>query len=166
MPAVRAVAVAAVVCACAVAAGIAIAGHDGSTDPRPGIGDATSLLGEFFDLAQQHDSATFCARSTVLSADMCRLDWVRSGDAAGVPTQPARVLATRREKDLVALRVCGVDGRGQPYVSDFVVEQTGTRTIVPFPVFWAGKTYSGTVPDGQPEVVQPRPPGSPQPACP
>jgi hypothetical protein len=166
MSTIRAVIVAGVVAVGAVAAGVGIAGYDGPADPRPRTDDATALLGQFFDLTQHRDSATFCSRPTVLSADMCKHDWSRSGDAAGVPTQPPRVLSTRSEKDLVVLRVCGVDGRGQPYLSDFVVEQTGARTVVPFPVFWAGKTYSGTVPGGQPEVVQARPPGSPQPGCP
>lgn len=150
----------------ALAAALGMANRGGPGYARPRSGGATALLGEFFDLAQQRDPATFCGRPAVLSVDMCKLDWSRSGDNAGVPKQPARVLSTRREKDLVALRVCGIDGRGQPYLSDFVVEQTDARTVVPFPVFWAGKTYSGTVHDDQPEVVQARPPGSPPPGCP
>lgn len=45
--------------------------------------------------------------------------------------------------------MCGNDGLGNPYTADFVVENGGDSNKVPLPVFWGGRTFSGSYEEGE-----------------
>ena len=63
------------------------------------------------------------------------------------------MLSTKKDDDLIALRVCGIDGLGRPYQGDFVVERLDDRLTVPLPVFWEGIDYSGTYDENNPPLA-------------
>lgn len=137
--------------ALAVAAALAACAGGGGDGPSPE--QAEQLLGHFYELSQQtRDANVFCRDEAVYSTEMCQTHWRWAGGPDSIPTERPRVLASKVEKsqDLVALRVCGVDGLGRPYQGDFVIEQAGERITVPLPIYWEGIDYSGTYEDGKP----------------
>ena len=121
-------------------------GGDPTGTTRP---EATALLDDFFRLAQSRDGKAFCADKRVYSQPMCERHWEVAGGAEAVPSQAPKVLDARTEEDLIALRVCGDDGLGKPYTADFVVENGGESSKVPLPVFWGGRTFSGSYKEGE-----------------
>lgn len=149
----------------AVVGAVALARGDGDSSPaKVTRAQANGLLDDFFKLAQARDGQAFCADERVYSNEMCEFDWEKAGGPDAVPPSAPRVLRTRSEEDLLALRVCGTDGVGRPYQADFVVERRASSLTVPLPVFWAGRTYSRTYKEGEaPPLAQPRP-SSPEPA--
>jgi hypothetical protein len=107
------------------------------------------MLTAFFDLAQRHDGKAFCSDDRVYSSSMCERHWDVAGGPDAVPSVAPKVLDARTENDLIALRVCGNDGLGRPYTADFVVESGGDSQKVPLPVFWGGRTFSGSYEEGE-----------------
>ena len=140
----------------ALAVAVGLAGCGGGGDDGPSSAQAEELLGHFYELSQQtRDADVFCGDDRVYSTEMCQTHWGWAGGPDSVPTERPRVLSSKVEEaeDLVALRVCGVDGLGRPYQGDFVIEQTGDRLAVPLPIYWEGIDYSGTYEDGEPPPV-------------
>jgi hypothetical protein len=122
----------------------AACGGGEATSSGPTQEQAGALLDDFFALAQDHDGQAFCADDRVFSAPMCQRHWDVAGGPEAVPSAPPKVLEARPDDDLIALRVCGTDGLGRAYLADFVVEEQGDSLKVPLPVFWGGRTFSGT----------------------
>lgn len=80
---------------------------------------------------------------------MCQRHWEVAGGPEAVPSEVPKVVEARPDDDLIALRVCGTDGLGRPYQADFVVEDRGDSLKLPLPVFWGGRTFSGTHEEGK-----------------
>jgi hypothetical protein len=133
----------------AIAVTVTLAGCDGGGEDALTQDQAEALLGDFYNLAQAKDDATFCADKRVYSVDMCQNHWQWAGGQQSVPAERPKVLGTREEDGLLALRVCGTDGLGRPYQGDFVVERLEDRIVLPLPVFWEGVNYSGTYQEGE-----------------
>ena len=110
---------------------------------------AEALLADFYDLAQAKDRAKFCGHDRVYSVNMCENHWEWAGGPESVPAERPRILETKEDKDLLALRICGTDGLSRPYQGDFVIERMEDRIVSPLPVFWEGVNYSGTYEEGE-----------------
>lgn len=100
-------------------------------------------------LAADPRRETYCAGN-----GFCPRHWDRAGGAAAVPKQPPHVLTTWTGRDVRVLVLCGRDGLGRPYRSDFPVRNAGAgRLEALLIVFWADTEYSGYKPDGEPVLV-------------
>ena len=134
-----------------VAVAVTLAGCGGGSDGDDALSQerAEALLGDFYELAQAKDGSKFCGDGRVYSVDMCQNHWEWAGGPESVPSERPRVLGTKEDADLLALRVCGTDGLGRPYQGDFVVERMEDRIVLPLPVFWEGVNYSGTYKEGE-----------------
>jgi hypothetical protein len=89
---------------------------------------------------------------------MCANHWDRAGGNAAVPTEPPSVAASRTDAGFRALRVCGTDGLGNHYRSDFLVQLHDSKPQAVLAVFWSDRTWSGLRPDDE----QPSPAGQPR----
>ena len=74
-----------------------------------------------------------------------------------MPTEKPRVVSAREQNGYRVLRVCGTDGRGQQYRTDFVVGMDDDKIVYALPVFWNGATFSGVRGDDTGRVDAARP---------
>lgn len=113
----------------------------------PTDAQARSLLDAKVAQAQQHDVTAYCADTS--SPDVCSSHWQRAGGNSAVPTDPPRVAGSRVDGGYRALRVCGSDGLGQRYSSDFLVQlHDGTPQAV-LAVYWSDRRWSGLFVEGE-----------------
>jgi len=145
-----------------VAVVIAAARPSGYATPRPtsaaGVpsdAEARALLTQTYDSAHTAaDALAFCASSE--ARGVCINQYNSEGGRAGVPTAPPTILSSRVQGPSRVLTVCGTTGTGKTYRADFPVERSRqNQTYALLEVFWYSKTFSGTVPDGQPAQVSP-----------
>lgn len=151
--------IAAVVVVGAAATAMALKG--GGEGSVPTEAQARALLEAKVSQALAGDVRGYCADT--FSPEMCQSQWERLGNQARPRTRP-RVLDVREQDGYRVLRVCGTDGRDQPYQTDFVVGlEDGNLTVVLPPVFWTGASFSGVHGDDAPpkrEGVQDTPTAS------
>lgn len=102
----------------------------------------------------------YCRR-TVSRGD-CESAWELAGGVAAVPRTAPRVTGVQVQGVRRILALCGTDGRGMPYHSDFAVTRVGGSIVPVAPVFW----FDVRVVDPGVEVVaQALPPGSAPESC-
>jgi hypothetical protein len=140
------VVVAVVVVAAATATALALGGDDGSSVPTEA--QARAALDTKFRQAQAGDLQAFCGDTDI--AEMCASQWERLGGQAAVPRTPPRIASVREQDGYRVLRVCGADGQGRPYRTDFVVGLDDGKVAYVLPVFWNGATFSGVHGDDAP----------------
>jgi hypothetical protein len=139
-------AIAAVVVVGAAATALALNGDDERSVPTEA--QARTLLEAKIRQALAGDVRAYCADT--FSPEMCQSQWERLGQEALPRTRP-RVIDVREQDGYRVLRVCGTDGRDQPYQTDFVVGlENGNLTLVLPPVFWTGASFSGVHGDDAP----------------
>jgi hypothetical protein len=114
-------------------------GDDGPSTPTEA--EARAALDTKFSQAQGGDPNVFCDDTDI--PDMCKSQWERLGGQEGAPRTPPRIASSREQDGYRVLRVCGDDGRGQPYRTDFVVGKEDGKLAYVLPVFWNGATFSG-----------------------
>lgn len=159
----RALIVAAILTSVGLAAVILTAARPARPDgagtllPRPTEAEARAVLSATYERARQEtDPHRFCEPSEYPLS--CLNHFYQGGGSARVPTEPPSVIGARTTDTAVVLTVCGTDGSGQPYRSDFpVVRSNGTLRPL-LDVFWTGATYSGRKSDGAPVDATPREP--------
>lgn len=102
------------------------------------------MLAHFVDVAKTaRDAESFCTSSFL--GEACEADFVRAGGSVAVPSDEPEVVATRSGgPNVLVLVVCGIDGRGTSYRSDFPVERDGASLRATLPVYWAGVSFSGS----------------------
>lgn len=87
----------------------------------------------------------------------CETDFEWAGGPEAIPTsRPSVVDASRTVGDNIrVLIVCGTDGKGRSYKSDFPVERDtehgNVRAVMP--VYWGGVGFSGKVSGDQPQTA-------------
>ncbi|HVF06401.1 MAG TPA: hypothetical protein VNA20_16280 [Frankiaceae bacterium] len=120
------------------------------TTGLPTDAQARSILARTYEHATRTtDALAFCAESEVRA--ICINQYNRGGGRASVPAQEPRIVGSWVTDETRVLTVCGVDGQGETYRSDFPVERRTDGTIIPLlDVFWDSNTYSGNKPDGEP----------------
>jgi hypothetical protein len=117
----------------------------------PSEAQARAALDTKFRVAQSGDARAFCGDTDIV--DMCESQWERLGGKQAVPRTAPRIASVREQDGYRVLRVCGNDGLGQRYRSDFVVGIKNRRIAYVLPVFWNGATFSGVHGDeAQPTV--------------
>ena len=125
----------------------------------PGVpteAEARTVLAATYERARnESDPRRFCEPSEY---PLSCLNHYNQAGADTVPTAPPQVLGARTTDTAVVLSVCGSDGRGRAYRSDFPVVRSDGVLRPLLDVFWTGSTYSGTKPDGQPVDATPREP--------
>lgn len=127
----------------------------GTTSRRPTEAEARALLTATYHRARQEpDPHRFCEPSEY---PLSCLNHYNQAGAETVPTAPPSVIAARTTDTAMVLSVCGSDGRGRPYRSDFPVVRSGGVLRPVLDVFWTNGTYSGTKRDGEPVDATPRP---------
>jgi hypothetical protein len=132
--------VAVVVLAAATATTLAVQqGDDGPSVPTEA--QARAALDTKVSQARGGDPNVFCDDTDI--PDMCKSQWERLGGREGVPRTPPRIVSSREQDGYRVLRICGDDGRGQPYRTDFVVGMEDGKVAYVLPVFWNGATFSG-----------------------
>jgi hypothetical protein len=134
----------------AAAATLALQGDDGRSLPTEA--QARAALDRKYREAQAGDGRVYCADTW--TPDMCESQWDRLGGQAAVPRTPPRVAEVREQDGYRVLRVCGTDGRGQSYRTDFVVGLDEGKLALILPVFWNGATFSGVHGDDAPPKVE------------
>jgi hypothetical protein len=102
----------------------------------------------------------FC-RTTASRAD-CASAWEEAGGAGAVPRSEPRVTGVRAQGERRVLELCGTNGRGEPYRSDFAVTRVGGSVVPVNPVFWFDVRV---VESGVDQMAAARPPGSAPEAC-
>jgi hypothetical protein len=115
-----------------------------------------ALLSRKYAEAQRHDMAAFCADTS--SPEMCANHWARAGGDAGVPSTPPHLAQSRVDFRYRALRVCGTDGLGNAYRTDFVVDLHDGAPRAVLPVFWSDRPWSGVHADGEASTTTVPPP--------
>ena len=130
----------------AAATTLALQRDDGGSVPTEA--QARAALSRKYHQAQSGDARMFCADTS--TPDMCESQWDRLGGQAAVPRTPPRVAEAREQDGYRVLRVCGTDGRGQSYRTDFVVGLEDGKLALILPVFWNGATFSGVHGDDTP----------------
>lgn len=130
------------------------ASHAVSAPPAPPTdAQVRALLATKYAQAQRHDARVYCADSS--SPQMCGNHWDRAGGDDAVPPEPPRIGQSRVDGGFRALRVCGTDGLGKPYRSDFLVSLYGGTPQPVLAVFWSDRTWSGLYAEGrQPAVAK------------
>lgn len=129
---------------------------DDPTAAVPTDTEARAVLAETFDRARQvADARAFCEPSAYPLS--CETQYAERGGRAAVPATAPQILDSWATSSARVLTVCGVDGQGRTYRSDFPVERSdgGLRAILD--VFWDSKVYSGSRTDGDPVRVSPGP---------
>ena len=119
---------------------------------------ARAALDTKFEQAKSGDPEAFCGDTHI--PDMCRSQWERLGGTGGVPKDRPRVVSAREQDGYRVLRVCGTDGRGQQFRTDFVVGMDDDKIVYALPVFWNGATFSGVHGDDTGRVDEARPTSS------
>jgi hypothetical protein len=128
-----------------VAAGAAVLGGGATdTDLAGPAGNedviARGLLDDAVALVSEGRADEVC---TTLAASVTFCDRIYGEvDPARIPSTPPQVVDARtiggEEPDQAyVLTVCGLDGAGQAYVSDFVVMATGDTYAVQNPIYWS-----------------------------
>jgi hypothetical protein len=107
----------------------------------PSEAQARTALDTKFMVAQSGDAHAFCGDTDIV--EMCESQWERLGGKEAVPRTAPRIASVREQDGYRVLRVCGDDGLGQRYRSDFVVGIKKRRLAYVLPVFWNGATFSG-----------------------
>ena len=131
--------VAVVVVAAATATALALGGDNGPSVPTEA--QARVALDTKFRQAQAGDANRFCGDTDI--PEMCVSQWERLGGQPAVPRTPPRIASVRVQDGYRVLRVCGQDGHGRPYRTDFVVGLQDGKVTYALPVFWNGATFSG-----------------------
>lgn len=133
----------AVVGALAVAgAAVAMSGDDGEEPRVPTEAQARTALETKFEQARAGGPKAYCAATKVVA--MCESQWQQLGGSEAVPTERPRVVSSRVQDGFRVLRICGTDGTGQDYRTDFVVGLSDDGEVTyELPVFWTGATFSG-----------------------
>jgi hypothetical protein len=144
--AVVACAAAVLLAALAVAATTRQPARTASAAEAPSDAQVRALLSRKYADAQRHDAAAFCADTT--SPEMCANHWAHAGGDAAVPATPPHVASSRVDHGYRALRVCGTDGLGNAYRTDFVVDLHDGAPRAMLAVFWSGRTWSGVYAEG------------------
>lgn len=124
----------------------------------PTEAQARAALDAKFEQARSGDPETFCGDTDI--PDMCKSQWQRLGGRDGVPEDKPRVISTREQDGYRVLRVCGTDGQGRPYRTDFVVGLDQGEIAYVLPVFWNGATFSGVHGDDTGRVDQAQTPSA------
>lgn len=129
----------------------------GQRTGTPTDAEARAVLDQTFAAARNApDALAFCADSQARA--ICINQYNGRGGRSAVPPTPPTVIGSLLRGPSRVLTVCGVDGRGVTYRADFPVERNASGELdAVLEVFWDSKTYSGTVPDGQPIPVTPGP---------
>lgn len=136
-------------------------GSDGSRVPTES--QAKAILEKFVTAAKTAKTAReFCAAS--LPGDDCQdqVGWA-GGDASIPKSTPTVVDSSRVVGDNIrVLVVCGTDGLGRSYESDFPVihDSDHNTTFATQPVYWGGLGFSGEVPADEPQTAGAASPGS------
>lgn len=117
--------------------------------------EARAVLAARVQLLAKRDRAAYCGDDDPL----CDSHWNRAGGEAAVPGEPPQVLGSRVVDGVQVLVLCGRDGLGRPYRSDFPVDVTEGRMHPPLAVFWRSVRYNGDHPNSAPLTVTPEPPG-------
>lgn len=150
-----------------VAAGLAALGvaacqhtSDGRNGSRvPTEAEARGVLAQYeAAAAKATDAASYCAISFI--REMCESSFNRHGGIAGVPTSPPTIVSSSRVEGgfIRVLVLCGKDGLGKPYRTDFPVERDleHPETLrAGMPVYWSGAKYEGLKSDDFVPTVQP-----------
>ena len=121
--------------------------HSVAAATEPTDAQARALLLAKFDVAQRHDMVGYCGDTS--SPEMCANHWDRAGGVPAVPTSQPRIAGSRAEGGYRALRVCGTDGLGRAYRSDFLVQLHGGRPQAVLAVFWSDRRWSGVFNEGE-----------------
>lgn len=113
------------------------------------------MLGRTYERAlTAPDAFTFCADSQFRA--ICLGQYDDHGGRPGVPRHAPQVVESWISGATRVLTVCGVDGHGKTYRTDFPVESSPTGSLLPtLEVFWDSKTYSTKAP-GEPILASPR----------
>jgi hypothetical protein len=135
-----------VVVAATTATALALRGGDGSSVPTEA--QARAALDTKFRQAQAGDLQEFCGDTDI--SEMCASQWDRLGGRAAVPRTPPRIVSVREQDGYRVLRVCGDDGQGRAYRTDFVIGLDDGKVTYVLPVFWNGATFSGVHGDEAP----------------
>ena len=114
---------------------------DGDSPAAPTEAQARAALETKFTQAQTRDPEAYCADTEIVA--MCQSQWQQLGGSKAVPTEPPRVVSSRVQDGFRVLRICGTDGIGEPYRTDFVVGTGEDGVTYELPVFWTGATFSG-----------------------
>lgn len=119
-----------------------VAGCSGDGGPEvPTEAQAREALDAKFQQARTGDADAFCDDTDI--PEMCKGQWERRGGQEAVPEEKPRIVDVREQDGYRVVRVCGTDGRGQDYRSDFVVGLDDGAVTYVLPVFWNGATFSG-----------------------
>lgn len=96
------------------------------------------------------------------SDDFCLRHWQEAGGTAAIPPGPPHVLLSRESPPFTrVLVVCGRDGLGRPYRSDFPVSRPAAKLEAWLTVFWANTRYDGYKPEGPVTITGSNPPTAP-----
>src|SRR5687768_5189182 len=99
-------------------AAVAMSGDDDSP-AVPTEAQARAALEAKFNQAQTGDPRAYCADTEIVA--MCQSQWQQLGGPGAVPTERPRIVSSRVQDGFRVLRICGTDGTGQNYRTDFVV---------------------------------------------
>lgn len=122
----------------------------------PTDAEARSVLTETFERARRvADATAFCEPSAYPLS--CETQYNERGGRSAVPAEAPRILESWATSSAHVLTVCGIDGQGKSYRSDFPVERGGGRLRAILDVFWDSKTYSGSRVDGDRVRASPGP---------
>lgn len=95
-------------------------------------------------LAAHRSSAAYCAGFV----GFCEQDWQDAGGDAAAPRTPPHILGTWTSREVRNLIVCGRDGEGKPYRTDFPVRFEDGRVTPLFVLFWDNRSFHGWRPEG------------------
>ena len=122
----------------------------------PTEAEARTVLTATYERARNEtDPRRFCEPSEY---PLSCLSHYNEAGADTVPAAAPQVLGARTTDNALVLSVCGSDGRGRAYRSDFPVVRSDGQLRPLLDVFWTSSTYSGTKPDGERVNVTPRGP--------
>ena len=114
-----------------------------SDTPRPGPpteAEAREVLAkQAAKLAANPTKQAYCGDNA-----FCPMAWDQAGGDAAVPKTPPHVLSATVSESVQVLTVCGRDGRGRPYQSQFPVWTVGDGPVGILLVYWGNTPFGGT----------------------
>lgn len=111
-----------------------------STGRAPTETQARSALSESVSMAKSGDVERLC-HVHGSHAYLCLNDLARLGGRSSAPLAAPHIASSKSVDGSRGwlLSVCGRDGFGRPYRTDFVVYRRAGQLDVPYPVYWSGR---------------------------